>query len=165
MRPLSEEKKPTTVSLNGDTMPNSSRSAWYEKNLDRLKESFHSRCLFKQGGPVENLRLSFTDSGDLHGTFRCDGRHEGYDGRIHGGILAAIIDASMTQCLMGHGIAGYTGELSIRYRDPVALNSVAEMETRLVNDRFDKFYEIETAVLQEKKTCVTAKAKFLKVTQ
>jgi acyl-coenzyme A thioesterase PaaI-like protein len=164
MRSLIEEK-PTAVSLNDDLISDSPRSAWYENNHERLKESFHSRCLFKQGGPVENLRFSFTDNGDLHGTFRCDGRHEGYDGKVHGGILAAIIDASMTQCLMGHGIAGYTGKLSIRYRGPVALNSVAEMETRLVNDRFDKYYEIETAVLQDNKTCVTAKAKFLKITQ
>lgn len=83
---------------------------------------------------------------------------------VHGGILAAIIDAAMTQCLMGHGIAGYTGELSIRFRGPVMLNSVTEMETILVNDRFDKLYEIETAILQENKTCVAAKAKFIKIT-
>jgi acyl-coenzyme A thioesterase PaaI-like protein len=163
MRSLIEES--TTVSLNDDPIPYAPRSVWYEKNLEQLKQAFHSRCLFNNGKPVENLRFVFSDDGDLHGTFRCDGRHEGYDGKVHGGILAAIIDASMTQCLMGHGIAGYTGELSIRYRGPVMLNSVTEMETRLVNDKFDKLYEIETAVLQENKTCVTAKAKFIKITQ
>ena len=83
----------------------------------------------------------------------------------HGGILAAVIDASMTQCLMGHGIAGYTGELTIRYRSPVLLNTGTNLITKMVDDRFDKLYIMETAVLQDDKTCVTAKAKFFRLTE
>jgi acyl-coenzyme A thioesterase PaaI-like protein len=40
---------------------------------------------------------------------------------VHGGVLAAIIDSSMAQCLMGHEVVAYTAELSIKYRKPVLI--------------------------------------------
>jgi acyl-coenzyme A thioesterase PaaI-like protein len=135
----------------------------YASALAEMKRSYHGRCLFNCDLPVADMKMTFADNGDLHGSFRCDERYGGYDGMVHGGIVAAIVDAAMTQCLMGHGIAGYTGELSVRYRKPVLLNKETRIAARVVNDRFEKLYTMQTAVLQDEKTCVTASAKFLKI--
>jgi hypothetical protein len=139
------------------SMPNAGK-------LKTLQKKHHGRCLFLKGTLIPNLDFHFVnDCLLLHHSFNT--LYEGYDGMVHGGILAAIIDASMTQCLMGHGITGYTGELTIRYRGPVKLNARTTMVTRLISGRFDKLYTMETAVSQEQKTCVTATSKFLKITQ
>lgn len=131
--------------------------------MNYLREKHHGRCLFSRGKVIPGLDFHFT--GDILTACYSFGRtYEGYDGMAHGGILAAVIDASMTPCLMGHGIAGYTGELTVRYRLPVRLNVPAAMMTNLVCGKFGKLYTMETTVSQEQKTCVTAKAKFLKIT-
>jgi acyl-coenzyme A thioesterase PaaI-like protein len=137
----------------------------YGDALIKIRRKYHARCLFNRDMPIADLKMTFADNGDLHGSFQCDARYEGYDGMVHGGVLAAIIDASMTQCLMGHGIAGYTAELSVRYRKPVLLNRETGINTRMFNERFKKLCTLETAVTQGKQTCVTANARFLKISR
>ena len=73
---------------------------------------------------VPGLRFRFADSGVLHGQFNCSDFQQAM---IHWvmGVIAAIIDASMAQCLMGHGIVGYTVDLTVKYRKPVIINQLA----------------------------------------
>jgi acyl-coenzyme A thioesterase PaaI-like protein len=140
-------------------------SNWYEQNLLRLKQQYHSRCLFNKRLLIDNLSFRFRDDGKIIGSFSGGNNHEGYDGIAHGGIIAAIIDASMAQCLMGHGITGYTGELTVRYRGPVRLNTATSIITGLVDGRYNKLYSMESTVMQDDKTCATAKATFFKFNQ
>ena len=134
------------------------------RSMKFLRNKYHHHCLFNRNNLIPGLDFNFIND-NLILNYSFSSQYEGYDGMVHGGILAAIIDASMTQCLMGHGITGYTGELTIRYRGPVKLNARTTMVTRLISGRFDKLYTMETAVSQEQKTCVTATSKFLKITQ
>jgi uncharacterized protein (TIGR00369 family) len=147
------------------TVENTRNSEWYERNLRQLKQAHHSRCLFNRGCLVEDLVFKFTHDGQLTGTFSCDNRHEGYDGMVHGGIVAAVIDASMAQCLMGHGIAAYTADLNIRYRFPIVLDTVANIRTKITTVDRKKIYSLEAQVIQKNKACITAKAKFFKINQ
>jgi acyl-coenzyme A thioesterase PaaI-like protein len=45
---------------------------------------------------------------------------EGYPGLLHGGIIAALLDGAMTNCLFAHGLTALTVELNVRYRAAVA---------------------------------------------
>jgi hypothetical protein len=137
----------------------------HESNRLMMRAKYHSGCIFNKESLIRNLKFRWKENGILFGAFICTRKQQGYDDMAHGGVIAAIIDASMTQCLMGHGIAGYTGELNVRYRHPVRLNAATTLQTRLVDARFDKVYQLETIVTQAKKTCVTATSKFISITQ
>jgi uncharacterized protein (TIGR00369 family) len=136
---------------------------YYERNHLTLKERHHARCLFNCNPPVPGLAFSFDDEGHLHGEFVCNGYHQGYDGIVHGGVLAAIIDASMAQCLMGHGVVAYTTDMSVRYRRPIAIRRTAHLETSLREVNVGRLYSMRCEIVQDTRRAVQAKAKFCAV--
>ena len=138
-----------------------------EKNSRELLERHHQNCLFKnilKDGEV--LSFSFNKRGGLRGRFFCHPKYQGYDNRIHGGILAAVIDESMVHCLMGHDIVGVTISLSIKYRLPVFINNHIEIITRMSRVSLNgSLHGLETEIVQDRKTVVTASGEFFVGTQ
>jgi hypothetical protein len=136
----------------------------YERNLIQLKELHHSQCLFNCQPPVvPGLQFRFDDSGALNGDFICNGIHQGYNDMVHGGVIAAIIDASMAQCLMGHGVVAYTAELSIKYRKPVLIHVPAVLKTSIVEISAGLLYTLKSEVIQNFNIVVQTTGKFFKV--
>jgi acyl-coenzyme A thioesterase PaaI-like protein len=134
----------------------------YERRFKELQVAYHSQCLFRKNPPVDNLRFSFSEDGVLTGSFHCSTEHQSYDGIVHGGIIAAIIDASMAQCCMGHGIVAYTCDLSIRYRNPVKIATVTGLETRLVDKALGVLFSLECLITQKNQVHVEAAGRFFK---
>lgn len=137
----------------------------YENRLSEISTVYHSRCVFKHNPPVENLRFYFSDDGTLCGKFMPTHTHQGYDSMVHGGIIAAVIDASMAQCLMGHGIIAYTAELSIRYKQPVFIHESVELKTKIVDDFKGRMFRLECSVVQNENDKVSATAKFIAISK
>ncbi len=82
------------------------------------------------------LRLSFQLEGDFCRTeFVPDVRHQGYDGWLHGGILAAVLDDVMANWFYMRGIKAVTGKMEIRYRAPVPIGSHLKAESWLTERR------------------------------
>lgn len=136
----------------------------FEQKLNHLKALHHSQCLFNSQTPVvPGLQFRFDDSGILHGEFTCNGYHQGYDNMVHGGVIAAIIDASMAQCLMGHGVVAYTAKLSIRYRKPVLIRKQAVIKTSIENVDAGLLYTIKTTIMQDQKLVVQGTGRFFMV--
>ena len=133
----------------------------HRSNRTRLSDEHHPDCILCQGRLVDNLHLDFDVRGALVGTFTCDRNHSGYTDRVHGGILAAIIDASMAQCLMGHDIVAYTAELTVRYKVPVKLDIEAEVRTEIEEHPIDRLYRMKTTITQKRSLCVIATATFV----
>jgi acyl-coenzyme A thioesterase PaaI-like protein len=61
--------------------------------------------------------------------------HQGYDGIVHGGILAAVLDDAMANCLWLRGIPVVTAKMALRYRQPVRVGSRLLVYSRLVQER------------------------------
>ena len=135
----------------------------YDRALKDLRDVHHSQCVFRHDPPVENLRFCFSGDGILIGRFVFSAEHQGYDGVVHGGIIAAIIDASMVQCCMGHGIAAYTADLSIRYRSPLRISTPTLLETRIAGRGRGVLLTLECNMTQNGRTQVAARARFFKV--
>lgn len=137
-------------------------SNWYEDNRRKLQAVHHSQCLFnREPAIVPDLHFEFDDSGVLRGEFKCNGYQQGYDQMVHGGVLAAIIDASMAQCLMGHGIVGYTADLAVRYRKPVRIRTTTQLETSIVSVK-RSLYLMKCCMTQGKSRVIQADGKFFK---
>jgi len=88
------------------------------KRLDHMRDASHADCVACSTDSVLGLRCSARPDGSVATVFQPAPWMAGYDGLLHGGIVAAALDAAATQCLFAHGIEGLTALLRIRYRRP-----------------------------------------------
>ncbi|MBN2446448.1 MAG: PaaI family thioesterase [Phycisphaerae bacterium] len=86
-----------------------------------VQPAMHANCIVCGQCNGRGLRLEFeaAPDGSVHAEFDCDAMFEGYAGKLHGGIISAILDGAMTNCLFEHGHPGVTAELTVRFRHPV----------------------------------------------
>ena len=137
----------------------------FETNRNELKDRHHGTCLFNDtgDGACSGLRVWFNERGHLLGEFPCEERYGGYGGLMHGGVLAAVADAAMAQCLMGHGIVAYTARMELRYLQPVALGGSLSLRCRITESALDLVYHVRADLLKGPTCCVIAKSTFRRV--
>jgi acyl-coenzyme A thioesterase PaaI-like protein len=73
------------------------------------------------------LSFRLLTDGSVVAWFGCDAKFQGYPDRLHGGVIAMILDDAMTNCLLYQGITAVTGRLDVRYREPVQLGESVEV--------------------------------------
>jgi uncharacterized protein (TIGR00369 family) len=133
----------------------------YQSRLREISASCHASCIFKHNPPIKGLRFVFNTSGELTAEFTCDESHQGYDSKVHGGLIAAVIDASMAQCLMGHGVVAYTAELKVRYKHPLYIGQKVQLVTSLVSSHFGKLYKMQSLIHQNNTCKIVASSGFI----
>lgn len=151
--------------INRASIRSTSCDTKYAVNHDMLVNQHHSRCMFNNHQLVPELKFTFNAKGNLTGNFTCTEYHQGYDTMVHGGLIAAIVDASMVQCLMGHGIVGYTANLSVKYRKPVIIHDNALLETYIEKNICSRLYCMRCDIAQNNRRVVSAHGKFYKIKQ
>lgn len=153
----------TAVADFGDSLVVAQSAVLYANNLGRLKKSHHAGCLFnRKQACFPAVQVSFDNAGMLHGEFVADKEYQGYDGMVHGGVLSGMIDACMAQCLMGHGMTGYTIDLAIKYRRPVALGEAASLAVKITDVNIGILYSMKCEIVQNKQLAVQATGRFCK---
>jgi len=122
----------------------------------------HKHCVVCGSSNDRGLHVRFMPLADgvVQAFFRCDKAFEGYAGRIHGGVISALLDGAMTHCIFAHGHVGVTGELKVRYRHPVVVE-----QTAIVRGWIKRFspplYLMEAELRQDGQVKVIATAKFM----
>jgi uncharacterized protein (TIGR00369 family) len=93
--------------------------------LEETRAQAHGRCTAcgHVDGHLPRLRFAVADDGSVHAHFLPDEACEGYAGILHGGVIAMLLDAAMTNCLFAQGRHGLTAEVCVRFRHPVASDS------------------------------------------
>ena len=104
-----------------------------QASLDRHRAARHKGCLACGGEHVGGMRLHcrVQPGGLIVGDFEPQAWMSGYDGRMHGGMVAMVLDSAMTQCLFAHDLVGVTAVLHTRFRKPAMLNYRYRVEARL----------------------------------
>jgi acyl-coenzyme A thioesterase PaaI-like protein len=127
-----------------------------------LREELHSHCFACAPGNEHGLGLVFhTDAeGVTHAIWQPSAVFQSYEGRIHGGILATLMDASMVHTLFARGIVGVTVEMTVRYHAPVLLDEPVAVTTRLETQRLG-VYSLHAEVRQNGDLAAKAHAKFM----
>jgi acyl-coenzyme A thioesterase PaaI-like protein len=64
----------------------------------------------------------------------CD-EHQGYPGRVHGGIVATMLDEAMGWAVYAARRWGATARLNVRFRRPVPLGEALRVEAWIVRQR------------------------------
>jgi acyl-coenzyme A thioesterase PaaI-like protein len=85
---------------------------------------------------------------------------QGYDGIVHGGVIAAVLDAAMTHCLFHRGIKAVTGDLHVRYLESVPCSSKLEVFAKLEAAR-PPLYRMKAELRCEGRMMARAEARFM----
>jgi uncharacterized protein (TIGR00369 family) len=89
-----------------------------------------------------HVRFYEGEDGSLLARFTGADHHQGYPGRMHGGVITAIMDEIMGRAIMithGEAVWGVTAELSIRFRKPVPLDVELTAIGRIVSEKSRTF--------------------------
>ncbi|MGP3777257.1 PaaI family thioesterase [Halanaerobium saccharolyticum] len=76
-----------------------------------------------------SLRLKFEeiDENKVRAEFIPGENHQGYNGIIHGGLTATLLDEAMAHVIGFKGIKAFTAELNIRYRTAIEIGETLEI--------------------------------------
>jgi len=127
-----------------------------------MQAQVHPFCLVCSGSNPFGLAMKFEEfsEGILTASFHANPTLEGYEGRLHGGVIAALLDGIMTNRLFAEEIVAVTAELRVRYREPVLIG--AEILLRgWIEKRHAPLFLLNAELLQEGCIRATASAKFM----
>ncbi|MEW6200015.1 MAG: PaaI family thioesterase [Planctomycetota bacterium] len=130
--------------------------------LEETRAQAHGRCAVcgRVAGHPPRLRFAVGHDGSVQAFFQPDPAHEGYDGLLHGGVIATLLDAAMTNCLFAHGRRGLTAELCVRFRHPVL--TAAPVRLRAWVERASPpLFVLRAQIEQEGRLRATAVGKFM----
>jgi uncharacterized protein (TIGR00369 family) len=128
-----------------------------------LRAREHPKCVVCSPSNESGLKLNFTCCGNgcVQADFNCDSRLQGYEGRLHGGILASVLDGAMTNCMFARGAADVTAELTVRFLSPVQTQASATVRA-WVHKSSRHLNILRGEVVQGDEVKATAVGKFMK---
>lgn len=131
-------------------------------DMAALQARLHSHCVLCGSEHPQGLRLAFCTHADGHveAPFSCQRLYQGYTGYLHGGVIAALLDSAMTNCLFAHGRAALTGELNVRFLKPVIVSRGATVSAR-VAESSPPLFHMEADLRQGREIAARATAKFV----
>jgi uncharacterized protein (TIGR00369 family) len=134
-----------------------------DKSLSLSSHNNHSRCLLCGSLNPRSLRLSFRsgDDGVVRADFRVDTELQGYDGIMHGGVVAALLDAAMTHCLFHGGIQGLTGDLHVRFVHSILCDAQLEVRAWVEANR-KSLYRLRAEIVCDGTIMAWAEATFMR---
>ena len=138
-------------------------SAYGQALMERTRSSAHTDCLFCDQRNPGGFRLGFRaqDDGSVRADFDCERSLQGYSDVLHGGVVSALLDAAMTNCLFSHGIVAVTAELTVRFVRPVRTGQPAEL-TAVVSGVRGPLYDLCAELRQEGIIRAHARARFMR---
>jgi acyl-coenzyme A thioesterase PaaI-like protein len=122
---------------------------------DRLNdETTYQRCFACGARNDWGLRLVFRREGErIRSEFTADERHQGFPGVVHGGILATLLDETLSRTGALRREWLVTGKLDLRFRRPAPLRAPLCVWGEITRER-EGAIEAEGAVELEDGTVV-----------
>ncbi len=130
---------------------------------DRIKDSNNMCFGCSQANPI-GLKLKFTLDGEICRTeFEAKEEHQGWNGYMHGGLIAALLDETMAWWLWFNNISIMTAEMTTRYSYGVPINTRLMVESWCEEEKRGRLYLMAgRIILPDGKVAVRANAKFMK---
>ncbi len=102
---------------------------------------------------------------ELLGVFTPRVEHQGYPGRLHGGVASMVLDETIgrTVNLKDRDAWGVTLQLSVKYRKPVPLDQDIRVISRITKDSDRMFEGTGEIVLEDGTVAVEAHGKYLRL--
>lgn len=106
------------------------------------------------------------EDGQLMAIFKPAEQHQGYPGRLHGGIAATILDETIGRAIMlnhSDNIWGVTVDFSMKLRKPVPIDGEVRVLARIVSEGNRSFQGEGEILLPDGQVAVTGRGKYLKM--
>jgi uncharacterized protein (TIGR00369 family) len=133
----------------------------------RAAQNVSRMCLVCGVENTAGLKARFfeLENGDLVGVFSPRPEHQSYPGRLHGGIVSAILDETIGRAinLADTHTWGVTVELTVRFRKPVPLDHEVRAFGRITRDSSRLFEGKGEIVLQDGSIAAEAQGRYLKM--
>jgi len=124
-------------------------------------------CMVCGAENPSSLRARFyeIENGELVGIFQPLEAHQGYPGRLHGGISSAMLDETIGRAIniSDPDAWGVTVELTVRFRKPVPLDGEIHTLGRITKDSRRLFEGTGEIVLEDGSVAVEASGKYMKL--
>ena len=128
-----------------------------------IKHRLHGGCVACGDNNPAGLRLKFEPQpdGSVKAAAFCARELTGYDGLLHGGVAALMLDSAMTNCLFAAGITALTAEMTVKYKAMVRIGGALSLTARIIKDQ-DPLFLTGAELLQNGQVKVIAAAKFMR---
>ncbi|HHJ05885.1 MAG TPA: PaaI family thioesterase [Anaerolineae bacterium] len=106
------------------------------------------------------------DNDELLAVFKPQEAHQGYPGRLHGGIATAILDETIGRAITitnPQTVWGVTMEITVRFKHPVPLDEEVRVVGRVIKDTRLYFEGSGEILLKDGTVAVTGRGKYLKL--
>lgn len=112
-----------------------------------------------------HARFYELESDELAGVFTPRAEHQGYPGRLHGGLASTILDETIGRAIniTDPQAWGVTIELTVRYRKPVPLDGEVVARGRITKDAGRIFEGTGEIVLDDGSVAVEARGRYLRL--
>ncbi len=122
----------------------------------------HEHCIICGRNNPFSLGLKFqrVETNVVEASFVGGAHLQGYEGILHGGVISAVLDSAMTQCLLLQNIKAVTGDLRVRFLQSIPCASQVIIRAWLIC-AVSTLYEMKAEARVDGKLVARAKAKFM----
>lgn len=112
-----------------------------------------------------HARFLELDNGELLAEFDPAPEHQGYPGRLHGGIASTILDEAIGRAInITHpDVWGVTVELNVKFRKPVPIDSTVRAICAITRDTSRLFEGEGRIVLEDGTVAIEATGRYMKL--
>ena len=143
-------------------MPATTTTEAVQQRLDSTRNELHEYCVVCSQRHPLGLHAAYHAVGEhaVEVSFACGKSYEGYRNVLHGGIVSALLDGAMANCIFAKGLEAYTVDLRIRFRTPVEIGMDATIRGEWLR-REGKLHLLQAFIIQDGKIRASARAKFM----
>jgi acyl-coenzyme A thioesterase PaaI-like protein len=127
-----------------------------------MPQNEHRNCVICGDRNPASLGLQFSRRADggVGACFKGGEELQGYDGILHGGIIASLLDSAMTNCLFHKGVRAVTASLQVQYKHIIPVGEMVDVQASLIQSR-PPLYRMESCILLNGKTMARGEARFM----
>lgn len=131
------------------------------QKVDKLNS--HQFCMLCGTQSSFGLKLDFysDQQENVWATAKGGIHQQGYQGILHGGFIAALLDAGMCQAIFNQGVEAVTGDMKIRYLAEVPLTANIIIRGKIKSSCLT-LYKVEAEIYVDQQLMAKSEARFIK---
>lgn len=149
------------ITLTHDSMPSANELLTPVKPVES-----HNGCLLCGNQNPLSMKLKFAADSNMfvHADFKPHEMLQGYRGILHGGVICALLDSAMVNCLFHQNISAVTAEMQVKFIHPVNCGENLHLCAH-IDKSFPPLYTMKAELTCSGKIYATAQAKFMQNSQ
>jgi len=127
------------------------------------KHNSHQHCMLCGTQASFGLKLEFYQDQEniVWATAKGSIHHQGYQGILHGGFIAALLDSAMCNTIFSRGEEAVTGDINIRYLAEIPLTADILIRSKIVKN-YLTLYKVEAEIYVNQQLMAKSAARFMK---